>query len=114
MVQFILRNSGPNFYLKNGSFWLFLVNQKLRRNYPVDHRHTYIKVSPLRSPANFMKGIISKILYKLLYFCLIDKKRSFLLYKIPTSYLKTIFKQFFLEIIPFIKFVGLRKGLTLI
>ena len=60
MVQFVLRNSGPKFYPKNGSFWLFLVNQKLRQKYPVDHRHNYIKVSPLRSPTNFKKGIISK------------------------------------------------------
>ena len=77
MVQFVLRNSGPKFYPKNGSFWLFLVNQKLRRKYPVDHRHKIIKVSLLRSSTNFKKGIISKILYKLIYFCLIDKKGHF-------------------------------------
>ena len=60
MMQFVLRNSGPKFYSKNGSFWLFLVNQKLRRKNPVDHRHNYIKVSALRSPTNFKKGIFSK------------------------------------------------------
>ena len=77
MVLFVLRKSGPKFYPKNGSFWLFLVNQKLRRKYPVDHRHNYIRVSPLRSPTNFKKAIISKILNKLIYFCLIDKKGHF-------------------------------------
>ena len=94
MVQLVLRTSGPKFYPKNGSFWLFLVNQKLRRKYPVDHRHNYIKVSLLRSSTNFNKGIISKTMYKLNYYCLIGKKRLFLLYKIPTFCLKTIFKQF--------------------
>ena len=38
----------------------FLVNQKLRQKYPVDHRHNCIKVSPLRSPTNSKKGIFSK------------------------------------------------------
>ena len=79
MVQFVLRNSGPKFYPKNESFWFFLVHKKLRQKYKVDHRHIYIyiKVSPLRSPTNFKKGIISKILYKLTYFCLIDIKGHF-------------------------------------
>ena len=76
-MQFVLRNSGPKFYPKNGSFWLFLVNQKLRQKDPADHRHNYTKVSPLRSPTNFMEGIISKILYKLICFCLIGKKGHF-------------------------------------
>ena len=55
MVIFDWQNSGPKFYPKNESFWLVLVNQNLRRKYPVDNRHIYIKVSPLRSPTNFMK-----------------------------------------------------------
>ena len=57
MVQFVLRISGSKFYPKNGSFWLFLVNQKLRQKYPVDQRVNYIKVSHLRSPTNFKKSI---------------------------------------------------------
>ena len=77
MVQFVLRISGPIFYPKNGSFWLFLVNQKLRQKYPVDHRHNYIRLRPLRSLTNFKRGIFSKTLYKLIKFCLIDKKGSF-------------------------------------
>ena len=60
MVYFVLQNSCPKFYPKNGSVWLFLVNQKLRRKHPVDHRHNYMKVSPLRSPTNFKKGVFSK------------------------------------------------------
>ena len=58
-------------------FWRFLVNQKLRRKYPVVHRHNYIKVSPLRSLKNLNKGIISKTLYKVIYLCLPDKKVCF-------------------------------------
>ena len=46
MVKFVLQNSGQKFYLKNESFWLFLVNQKLSQKQQVDHRHNYIKVSP--------------------------------------------------------------------
>ena len=58
MAQFVLKNSGPKFYPKNGSFWLFLVNQKLRQKNPVDHKHNSIKVSPLCSRTNFKKGYI--------------------------------------------------------
>ena len=85
MVYFVLRNSGPKFYPKNGSFWHFLVNQKLRQKYPADQRDIYIKVSPLRSPTNFKKGIFSTTLYKLICYCLIDKKGRF--YYINTSFL---------------------------
>ena len=60
MVQFVLQNSGPKFYPKNGSFWFFLVNRKLRQKYPVNHRHIYINVSLLRSPTNFNQEIFSK------------------------------------------------------
>ena len=64
MAQFVLKNSGPKFYPKNGSFWLFLVNQKLRQKNPVDHKHNSIKVSPLCSRTNFKKGyILQNILY---------------------------------------------------
>ena len=77
MVQFVSQKSGAKFYPKNGSFWLFLVNQKLRQKYPVDHRHNYIKGSFIHSPTDFKNGIISKILCKLIYFCLIDKKGRF-------------------------------------
>ena len=34
------------------------------------------------------------MLYKLIYFCLIDKKGHFYVKKIPTFYLKTICKQY--------------------
>ena len=77
MVQFVLRNSGLKFYPKNGSFWLFLVNQKLRQKYPVDHRLNYIEMSPLRSTKNFKKIVFSKTLHKSFHFCLIDKKGRF-------------------------------------
>ena len=60
MVLCVLRNSGPKLYPKNGSFWLFIVIQKLRQNCPVNHRHSYIKVSPLRSPTNFQKDYSPK------------------------------------------------------
>ena len=46
-----------------------------------------------------------------------SQKKVFFTIKIPTIYLNTIFKRFaiiFLENKPFLKFVGLRKGLTLI
>ena len=67
-MLFVLRNSGPKFYPKSGSFWLLLVIQKLRQKYPV---------GPLRSPTNLSKGLFSKTLYNLIYFCLIDKKGRF-------------------------------------
>ena len=72
-----MRSSGLKFYPKIWSFWLFLVNQKLRRKYPVDLRHNFIKESVLRSPTNFKKGLFTKTLYKLIYFCLINKKGRF-------------------------------------
>ena len=63
-----------------------------------------------------MKGIISKKLCKLIYFCLIGKKGHFYYIKyelfISKQFLNNM--QFFLEKTPFLKFIGLRKGLTLI
>ena len=95
-----MQNSGPKIYPKNGSFCFFLVIQKLRRKYPVDHRHNYIKVSPLRSPTNFKKDTISITLYKLIYFCSIDKKGLFHYIKyqfLIKIFLKTICNFFFGE-----------------
>ena len=92
-----MRNSGPKFYPMVHFGFSYLI-----KKYPVDLRHNTIKVSPLRSPTNFKKSIFSKTLYKLIYFSLIDKEGRFT---------KVVF---FLENIPFLKFVGLRKGLTLI
>ena len=62
--------------------------------FQIIYRHNYIKVSSLRSSTNFKKGIFSKTLYKLIYFCLIGKNRRFYYKKIPTIYFKTIFKRF--------------------
>ena len=36
MVPFLLRNSQQKFYPKNGSIWLFSINQELRGNYFVN------------------------------------------------------------------------------
>ena len=60
------------------SFWLFLVNQKLRRKNPADHRHNYIKVSHLRSPINIMKGIFSKKKLQIVQKLFLNKKLVFI------------------------------------
>ena len=57
--KFCFTKLGPKFYLKNGSFWLFLVYQNCATKHPVVHRHIYVKVSSLRSPTNFNKGLFS-------------------------------------------------------
>ena len=62
---------------KMGQFGFFCLSKITPKKNSVDHRHNYIKVSHLRSTTNFKRGIISKILYKLIYFCLIDKKGHF-------------------------------------
>ena len=83
---------------------------------PSRNRHKYIKESALRSPTNFKKGIFTKTMYKLINFCLIDKKGRFYYIKYQIFILKPFLNglQFFFENIPFFKFVGLRKALSLI
>ena len=66
-----------NFTPKMGRFGFSQLIKNYAKKYPVDHRHNYFKVSSLRSSTNFKKGIFSKTVYKLIYFCLMGKKRRF-------------------------------------